>query len=102
MVKAAPGRASAGTPRPRGLALSEAALGNAPRPRGSSRRPGAHTLVLSVTPASDSFFLFVLPLGGIGEVVTVIISRRAPSQAGEGGSVEEREERARAEGLLKK
>lgn len=38
-----------------------------------------------VTPASDGFFLFVLGLGGINEIVTVISSRRAPSRTGKGG-----------------
>lgn len=40
---------------------------------------------LHVTPASDSFFLFVLGLGGINKIVTVISSRRAPSRTGKGG-----------------
>ena len=80
--KAALGRASANTPRLGGLALSEEALGNDPRPRGSCWRLGAHTLVLSVTPASGGFFLFVWGLGGISEVVMVISSRWAPSGLG--------------------
>lgn len=37
-----------------------------------------------VAPASDSFFLFVLGLGGINKIVTVIRSRQAPSRTGKG------------------
>lgn len=56
---------------------------------------------LHATPASDSFFLFVLGLGGINKIVTAISSREAPSRTGREGS-EGVEDRAWAQGLLNK